>query len=674
MGSNGCFIKTTNAGATWSFKQFKKLLRDYPDYHSCIYALNENVIFVLSAHDNSFAEDYYIMKSTDGGNSWDSTFIVNDYRVSLSQISFVNETTGYCFFGGNYELPISHIYKTTNAGTTWNKYTINGTNDSLRSVYFINQNTGFISRSGYSRQYYKTTNGGSIWNTYISPVAFSGITFINDNTGWLVHPNDVYRTTNGGINFFQTGSSSFLSCPGYGFFNADNGWAIFDNELYTTSNSGANWVLADNSYRPAKIYSAKFINQNTGFAVGEYGRIIKTVNGGYNWSAYDITKITSEIVSDLCMIDEHTGWAINGGNGIEGYRKGKIIKTINGGDSWERVDTSVSYITINFLDAMTGVGSGEGFIRYTKNSGNSWQEIRNDSITFYNVSLASSNVWYVACENNISHDEYLYKTTNSGQEWKRFFLSNIGIDEIQFLNENTGYLVTFFALFKTTNGGANWQNINSPNAKRIFFLNELTGWKYGEGDIYKTTNGGANWQQQLHLANGSMQQVLFVNPDIGWAVTDNFSYGTALKTTNGGANWFETINFNAHPTFSVDFINENTGWVSGEGGVILKTTSGGIIGVQNITVEIPDKFYLSQNYPNPFNPNTNIEFSLPQKTFVKLKVFDLLGREVANLVNENLSAGKFTYDFNASALPSGIYFYKIETEKFSETRKMVLIK
>jgi hypothetical protein len=65
---------------------------------------------------------------------------------------------------------------------------------------------------------------------------------------------------------------------------------------------------------------------------------------------------------------------------------------------------------------------------------------------------------------------------------------------------------------------------------------------------------------------------------------------------------------------------------------------------------------------------------LPQKSFVKLKVFDLLGREVANLVNENLSAGSYKYDFNASALPSGIYFYKLETENFSETRKMVLVK
>jgi hypothetical protein len=96
--------------------------------------------------------------------------------------------------------------------------------------------------------------------------------------------------------------------------------------------------------------------------------------------------------------------------------------------------------------------------------------------------------------------------------------------------------------------------------------------------------------------------------------------------------------------------------------------------VQQISTSLPNKFHLSQNYPNPFNPNTVISFQLPVAGFVKLKVFDLLGREIANLVNENLSAGSYKYDFNASALPSGIYFYKLETENFSETRKMVLVK
>ena len=98
------------------------------------------------------------------------------------------------------------------------------------------------------------------------------------------------------------------------------------------------------------------------------------------------------------------------------------------------------------------------------------------------------------------------------------------------------------------------------------------------------------------------------------------------------------------------------------------------IGIRQISSTIPEQFNLSQNYPNPFNPTTNIEFSLPQKSFVTLKVFDITGKEIAELVNENLSAGTFRYEFNAENIPSGLYFYKLETEKFSETKKMIVIK
>ena len=83
---------------------------------------------------------------------------------------------------------------------------------------------------------------------------------------------------------------------------------------------------------------------------------------------------------------------------------------------------------------------------------------------------------------------------------------------------------------------------------------------------------------------------------------------------------------------------------------------------------------LSQNYPNPFNPVTNIKFSVAKTGLVKLSVFDITGKEVAMLVNEELNAGTYNYDFNALHLSNGIYFYRLETNNFTETKKMVLIK
>jgi len=90
--------------------------------------------------------------------------------------------------------------------------------------------------------------------------------------------------------------------------------------------------------------------------------------------------------------------------------------------------------------------------------------------------------------------------------------------------------------------------------------------------------------------------------------------------------------------------------------------------------KLPSKFDLAQNYPNPFNPATSISFDLPLKSFVLLKVFDLIGREVATIVSGELSAGTHTREWNAANMPSGIYFYRLQSDSFSETKKLVLMR
>lgn len=98
------------------------------------------------------------------------------------------------------------------------------------------------------------------------------------------------------------------------------------------------------------------------------------------------------------------------------------------------------------------------------------------------------------------------------------------------------------------------------------------------------------------------------------------------------------------------------------------------IGIQTTSTEIPNKFSLSQNYPNPFNPVTNITFDLPKESFVKLKIYDALGKEISILANQDLKAGSYKIDWDASNYPSGVYFYKLEAGSFVESKKMILIK
>jgi hypothetical protein len=99
-----------------------------------------------------------------------------------------------------------------------------------------------------------------------------------------------------------------------------------------------------------------------------------------------------------------------------------------------------------------------------------------------------------------------------------------------------------------------------------------------------------------------------------------------------------------------------------------------LIGLHNISTSVPKSYMLGQNYPNPFNPATNIKFSIHKTGFVSLSVYNILGQEIAVLVNEELKQGEYKFVFDALNLPSGIYFYTLKTGSFAETKKMVLIK
>ena len=99
-----------------------------------------------------------------------------------------------------------------------------------------------------------------------------------------------------------------------------------------------------------------------------------------------------------------------------------------------------------------------------------------------------------------------------------------------------------------------------------------------------------------------------------------------------------------------------------------------VTNIEESKLKLPKTFALHQNYPNPFNPSTNIEFSIPKTEFVSLKIYNILGQEVATLVSDKLTPGNYKYTWDASGFASGVYMYNIEAGSFVQTRKLLLIK
>jgi len=174
----------------------------------------------------------------------------------------------------------------------------------------------------------------------------------------------------------------------------------------------------------------------------------------------------------------------------------------------------------------------------------------------------------------------------------------------------------------------------------------------------------------IYGQNNGLNSIYFVNSQTGFLVNNT---NQIFITTDQGSVWSLSSSPVSEKFYCVNFINNETGWIGGSNGLVLST---GLlnIGINHIGNSVPKQYLLHQNYPNPFNPVTNIKFDIPQRSNVKISVYDILGKEISVLVNEELNTGTFEVNWDASNFPSGVYFYKIETEDYSESKKMVLVK
>jgi ligand-binding sensor domain-containing protein len=177
---------------------------------------------------------------------------------------------------------------------------------------------------------------------------------------------------------------------------------------------------------------------------------------------------------------------------------------------------------------------------------------------------------------------------------------------------------------------------------------------------------------------------------ISQGLASNYVYAVAIDAqgnkwfgTAGGVSKFDGINWTTY-TLEQDFMNysvysiafdaQGNKWFGTYGRGVSEFNENGIASDIEQNRFIPFKFSLNQNYPNPFNPTTTISFSTPSKSYVSLKIFDVIGREVATLISGELSGGDHFQQWNASCLPSGVYFYRLQAASFTETKKLVLLR
>jgi len=694
---NGSSIiyKTINGGNTWSSIQVtsSKLVIHgiFIDPHS---ATNNRTIYTSTSNG--------VFKSVDNGTTWDPVNnglphlatrrlkgIYNNNQLILFLTLTTTRTTGgaTAFDGG--------IYKSSDSGNSWSA--LNGNlpryQNDVQLYYFY-------------------------WKFAVDP-GNPDIIYIGTTRGWPNEENaaydssGVYKTTNGGISWSLLDNSIDYNWMNQNFYGENNVFVLESapsnpDILYwglvwmkKSADAGNTWtqissVKKGNSWKTSGLElmivdALEFdpTQPNTLFIGYDDFGIFKSTDDGDSYVPLDPVQDPYNGYDALRNIEIDP---VNGDLYISrwGGLPSALENNFAYGQFWKSSDHGVSWQKIS-----NGIPDGSPKIVLDKNSGTPGNRILYGSIFGHGI----------------------YKSLDSGQSWDQIN-TGLGNDasKVWTINIDPNNASIVYAglktngagggLYRSTDSGQSWDKVSSyPNEDILLikfdgqnnvYLGSTDNWDYSEsGGLYKSTDGGNSWNKILD--NPRVVDIEFDKNDPNtifaalqsWYVYDSVhSYGVVM-TKDGGKTW-QDITKNLSNDF-VKVIRQNPNNPS----QIFVGTAGGGLFVMDYTVTsvkssktVPSSIMLQQNYPNPFNPTTTIKFTIPTSPFnpspyqgeehrerlVTLKVYDVLGREVSTLVNEEKLPGNYEVNFNSSGLASGVYLYRLQAGKFSQTKKFILMK
>ncbi|MGE5431383.1 MAG: YCF48-related protein [Syntrophomonadaceae bacterium] len=297
---------------SWFSQAFGSKYNSADYYISDISFVDANTGILVGNHD----VDEFILRTTDGGETWTEPNYPVTSRGGLSAVSFASADVGIAVGG--------IVLRTTNGGRDWVRK-LSESNATFNSVSFINADTGLvIGQEGEGSHIFKTVNGGEDWKQYYNPGTYlRSVQLIDANNGYVIDGTSglALKTTDGGKSWRAMASENINYISDLFFTDVNNGYVARGGEIWRTTDGGSKWQLSFHNDLVEYLNSLHFINKNTGWATGSEGVIIKTTDGGINWIELPIC--THHGLNSIKFIDDNTGWVW--GYGME------LFKTINGG-------------------------------------------------------------------------------------------------------------------------------------------------------------------------------------------------------------------------------------------------------------------------------------------------------------------------------------------------------
>jgi hypothetical protein len=679
-GTNWGIYRSTNDGTTWTH-------------------VTDGIVYSLAVHPTG---DLYasvcqqncgLQKSTDNGTTWLSVGLPQNYVFRAIAI----RTNGTIFAAAR-----DTVFRSTNNGISWTRSDATSlpvpNSDEYVSAMGLASGLLFAgSTDEFLPDLYATvrrsTDDGATWTSFSPQWAGDKINgIVRNSLGYTFAATDlgIRRSTDFGATWAVTPgignlpvTAIAINSIGYLFATCGSSSNIVGGVLVST-NRGDSWVqmnngLTNSNGRCIAINAASVAYMGT-WRTG----VFRSADTATSWTLINPSMFGANVASVLSLANG-TICAATRGDGI--------FASINHGATWRQRNTGLPSVNVNTLyQNGTGIlfaGCDQNGVARSTDNGFSWSATGSGLNTQRVFSLASKSGGFLYAG---TANAGIFVSTNDGDTWTaggsgpanfvRSFVITPSGDV--FAGSGTG-------VHRSTDNGNSWapQNNGLTNTSVGSLVRGQNGDLFAgvEGGVFRSTNNGTNW-----IAATAGLPAMFINA-LAFS-TNGFLFASAsdsgvYQSSNNGASW--TAVNTGLPTPSSFY--GATGFTLGQSGYLFAgvgnafqygggvyRTSQPVTSAGKAPQGLPTMFALNQNYPNPFNPVTTIRYELPYASHVRLTVYNVLGQNVATLVDEERPAGRFTAQWNAASVSSGVYFYRIDVtpgdgnQPFTSVKKMLMLK
>ncbi len=637
-----------------------------------------NAVAVTSSRIFAGSQDNGVYVSDLNGLIWQQTSL-NDKRINCMT------AIGNNIFAGTSS---TGVHLTTDNGTTWTQ--VNSGLTSLQVECFAVSGTNIFAGTGDG--VFLSTNNGTNWtfaNTGLPGTTILSLAVNGTNLYVGVRSHGIYYSPNNGQGWLQYGTSPTIYPYSIVFQGTDVYTTGGGGGIWRTTNNGTDWTRLNDGTNGmdayAQVFDLNFIGENLVAAEwhvseSESMGLYTSANYGADWTQINWGQ-PKYCANGIAVANGNISVATCGGmyrstdNGTEW-----VGRTIHNDYDW------ADFTAISFRSSTNGfAGDVNGFVYSSTNGGEDWWNTgqpygdpvqieagaKITSFAFISTYLFAATTPFLA-----GVEGSVYFSSDNGATWERRSSglptsadTNTVVSSLAVIGNNL-FAGTGHGVYLSTNNGTNWTKVNNGLTGLWVYSLAVKGTELFAGTliqgVFRTNNNGTNWTHSLTDLNVTAVTVVDTNVFAGtWAQG-------VYRLINSDSSWKAVGLSNVYVTSFA--YNDGYLFAATSANTVWKAPIDVLTPVEEIKINLPAEFNLSQNFPNPFNPTTTIQYSVEKLQQVTLKVYDILGNEISTLVNSEQPAGVYTIKFNGTTLSSGIYFYKLQTENYSETRKMLLMK